>query len=187
MCNKMDLQPIHLQPINHCSPLQNGKYLQLLTYSSFPCLTLKVKPSLVKHEFGDSESESQCKQDQCNSDAVLMHSQFSIPKLCMIPGPCSRRELSMGTLKQAIERMQGCICQGGEGRDADGLLLPFPFFQHTLEQCIFSTHKRKSGKQKHLSHLMAAPSSDVCPQSTTAQALLTAVCSHTHSQSPTAT
>lgn len=43
----MDLQPIHLQPINHRSPLLNGK--NLLTYSSFLCLTLKVKPSLVKH------------------------------------------------------------------------------------------------------------------------------------------
>lgn len=92
----------------------------------------------------------------------------------------------MGSPKQPIDCMQGCICQGGEGRNAVGLLLPFSFFQHTLEQCVFSIHRRKGGKQKHLSPLMATPSSDVCPQSTTAQAVLTAVCSHTHSQSPAA-
>lgn len=72
----------------------------------------------------------------CNSDKI------PVPHPKTLYDSCSRRVLSMGSPKQPIDCMQGCICQGGEGRNAVGLLLPFSIFQHTLEQCIFSIHRR---------------------------------------------
>lgn len=60
------------------------------------------------------------------------------------------------TPKHTANCMQGCVFQGGEGRDAEGLLLPLPFLWH--QSC-------RRGKQQIMTYIMAAPCSGVCPQS----------------------